>query len=106
MKIVIPGGSGQAGTVLARAFHRDGHLGVVLSRRPQSRPWRVVVKVALRSAMTLSPDRYGVSTCWRGSRAAAWEVLESGFAFRFPLWRDAASDLCGRRIAGQPRLAR
>jgi uncharacterized protein (TIGR01777 family) len=42
MRIVIPGGSGQVGTVLARAFHRDGHDVVVLSRRPDSRPWRVV----------------------------------------------------------------
>src|SRR5690349_1646546 len=42
MKIVIPGGSGQVGTVLARAFHRDGHDVVVLSRRPQHRSWRVV----------------------------------------------------------------
>jgi uncharacterized protein len=43
MKIVIPGGSGQVGTILSRAFHRDGHEVVVLSRRPDLRPWRVVV---------------------------------------------------------------
>ena len=43
MKVVIPGGSGQVGTVLARALHRDGHDVVVLSRRPSARPWRVVV---------------------------------------------------------------
>jgi len=42
MKIVIPGGSGQVGTVLARAFHGDGHDVIVLSRRPDVRPWRVV----------------------------------------------------------------
>jgi uncharacterized protein len=42
MNIVIPGGSGQVGTMLARAFHRDGHEIVVLSRRPDQRPWRVV----------------------------------------------------------------
>jgi uncharacterized protein len=42
MKIVIPGGSGQVGTMLARAFHADGHELVVLSRRPQQRPWRVI----------------------------------------------------------------
>jgi uncharacterized protein len=41
MRIVIPGGSGQVGTVLARAFHGDGHDVVVLSRRPAVRPWRV-----------------------------------------------------------------
>lgn len=42
LKIVIPGGSGQVGTVLARAFHHDGHDVVVLSRRPEVRPWRVL----------------------------------------------------------------
>src|SRR5687768_10934943 len=42
MKIVIPGGSGQVGTVLARAFHADGHNVVVLSRRPGVQPWPVV----------------------------------------------------------------
>jgi uncharacterized protein (TIGR01777 family) len=42
MKIVIPGGSGQVGTILGRAFHGDGHEVVVLSRRPGIQPWRVV----------------------------------------------------------------
>jgi len=42
MKIVIPGGSGQVGAVLARAFQRDGHEVVVLSRSPQKQSWRVV----------------------------------------------------------------
>ena len=43
MKIVLPGGSGQVGTILARAFHRDGDEVIVLSRHPQPRPWRVVL---------------------------------------------------------------
>ncbi|HET7459056.1 MAG TPA: NAD-dependent epimerase/dehydratase family protein, partial [Gemmatimonadaceae bacterium] len=46
MKIVLPGGSGQVGTVLARALVADGHEVVVLSRRPERAPpspaWRVV----------------------------------------------------------------
>jgi uncharacterized protein (TIGR01777 family) len=42
MKIVIPGGSGQVGTMVARAFHAEGHDVVVLSRRPVMRPWRVI----------------------------------------------------------------
>lgn len=41
MRIVIPGGSGQVGTVLARAFADEGHDVVVLSRRVHQRPWRV-----------------------------------------------------------------
>jgi uncharacterized protein (TIGR01777 family) len=42
MKIVIPGGSGHIGTLLANAFHRDGHDVVVLSRHTGAAPWRVV----------------------------------------------------------------
>src|SRR6185436_10244483 len=40
--IVIPGGSGQVGTLLARAFHADHHDVAVLSRRPQTQPWRII----------------------------------------------------------------
>src|SRR5262245_50210902 len=42
MKVVIPGGSGQVGTVLARAFVSDGHDVVALSRKPESASWRTV----------------------------------------------------------------
>ena len=42
MKIVIPGGSGQVGTLLARRFHADGHQVVVLSRSAGEMPWRSV----------------------------------------------------------------
>jgi uncharacterized protein (TIGR01777 family) len=42
MKIVIPGGTGQVGTLLARTFTADGHEVVVLSRRPGGAPWRVI----------------------------------------------------------------
>ncbi len=42
MKIVLPGGSGQVGTVLARGFQADGHDVVVLSRQPRPTPWRTV----------------------------------------------------------------
>jgi uncharacterized protein (TIGR01777 family) len=42
MKIVIPGGSGQVGTTLARAFHEDGHEVVVLSRSPAAAAWRTL----------------------------------------------------------------
>jgi hypothetical protein len=43
MKIVIPGGSGQVGTILARAFQQRGDEVVVLSRtQSNALPWRVV----------------------------------------------------------------
>jgi uncharacterized protein len=42
MKIVIPGGTGHIGSILARAFHDSGHDVSVLSRKPATAPWRVV----------------------------------------------------------------
>jgi uncharacterized protein (TIGR01777 family) len=42
MKIILAGGSGQVGTILARALHRDGHQVVVLSRRPKPAPWPTI----------------------------------------------------------------
>jgi NAD dependent epimerase/dehydratase family enzyme len=42
MKIVIPGGSGQVGTIVARAFHDEGHEVIVLSRRSGRMPWQTV----------------------------------------------------------------
>jgi uncharacterized protein (TIGR01777 family) len=51
MRIVMPGGTGQVGTLLARAFHAGGHEVVVLSRRPAPAPWRV----AAWDARTVGP---------------------------------------------------
>src|ERR1700738_4656244 len=42
MRIVIPGGSGQVGRILARYFHGQGHAVTVFSRSLQPAPWRVV----------------------------------------------------------------
>ncbi len=43
MKIVIPGGSGQVGQILARYFHAKGDSVTVLSRSPKAAtPWRTV----------------------------------------------------------------
>ena len=43
MNIVLPGGSGQVGTLLARAFHADGHRVTVLSRTQTEAPWHSAV---------------------------------------------------------------
>jgi NAD dependent epimerase/dehydratase family enzyme len=41
VRIVLPGGTGQVGTLLARKFVADGHDVVVLSRTaPTKQPWR------------------------------------------------------------------
>ncbi|HEX7158148.1 MAG TPA: TIGR01777 family oxidoreductase [Edaphobacter sp.] len=42
MRIVIPGGSGQVGNILARHFHAKGHAVTVLSRSIVQAPWRVM----------------------------------------------------------------
>ena len=42
MKVVIPGGTGQVGTILARAFTAAGHTVTVLSRTPAAAQWSVV----------------------------------------------------------------
>ncbi len=42
MKIVIPGGSGQVGRILARWFHAKGFDVAVLTRKPAAAPWRTV----------------------------------------------------------------
>lgn len=51
MRIVIPGGSGQVGHILARAYHSRGDDVVVLSRQPAVTPWRTV----LWNATSLGP---------------------------------------------------
>src|SRR5258708_25981910 len=42
LRIVIPGGSGQVGQILARHFHNQGHAVTVLSRHAASTPWRTI----------------------------------------------------------------
>ena len=42
MKIILAGGTGQVGTVLARNFHAKGDEVVVLSRNPAKADWRTV----------------------------------------------------------------
>jgi uncharacterized protein (TIGR01777 family) len=49
MKIIIPGGSGHVGALLARSFHDDGHDVVVLSRTPAATPWRTIAWDAVNS---------------------------------------------------------
>jgi len=39
LKVVMPGGSGQVGTILARAFRRDGHHVVIIGRSQRGDPY-------------------------------------------------------------------
>jgi len=42
LRIVIPGGSGQVGRVLARYFQERGHYVTILTRGPYTAPWHTV----------------------------------------------------------------
>ena len=42
LRIVLAGGSGQIGTLLARHFHAGGHQVVVIARSPRPAPWPVI----------------------------------------------------------------
>jgi NAD dependent epimerase/dehydratase family enzyme len=42
LRIVLPGGSGQVGQVLARYFQQRGHQVTVLTRGPYAAPWQTV----------------------------------------------------------------
>jgi hypothetical protein len=70
MKIIIPGGSGQVGALLARRFHAAGHEVGVLSRHPREAPWKV--------------------THWDGATPGAWESEING--------ADIVINLAGRSV--------
>lgn len=42
LRIVLPGGSGQVGVILARHFHAQGHEVAVVARRTKPSPWKTV----------------------------------------------------------------
>ena len=70
LRIVIPGGSGQVGNVLARHFHGQGHSVTVLSRRPEPSSWRVLP--------------------WNGRELGAWTNAVDG--------ADIVINLAGRNV--------
>ncbi|MCA9783070.1 MAG: TIGR01777 family oxidoreductase [Calditrichaeota bacterium] len=53
MKIILPGGSGQAGALLARAFRQDGHSVVVLGREARTEPLTSGIRQVAWDARTL-----------------------------------------------------
>jgi uncharacterized protein len=42
LRIVIPGGTGQIGHILARHFHEQGHAVTVVARHPKPAKWQVI----------------------------------------------------------------
>lgn len=75
VKIVLPGGSGQVGTLLARALHAAS--GAVFLRTETE----LILK-----------DR----------RVVPGRLRNAGFTFRFPAWPEAAHDLCRRWLRKPP----
>jgi uncharacterized protein len=63
MRIVIPGGSGQVGRMLARRFHAQGHMVTVLSRRAEAAPWRVVAWDGLTAGAEWVAELEGSDVC-------------------------------------------
>ena len=43
MKIILAGGTGQIGRILANHFHNQNHTVIVLSRRPHNDPWQTLI---------------------------------------------------------------
>ena len=70
VKIVIAGGSGFLGTLLARTFARRGHDVLVVARHPRAREWRTVI--------------------WDGETLGAWADEVDG--------ADAVINLAGRSV--------
>ena len=64
MRIVIPGGSGQVGTLLARYLHAKGDEVIVLSRSPKPAPWK-----------TLAWDGRTLDPAWTASLEGADAVI-------------------------------
>ncbi|HKC87653.1 MAG TPA: DUF1731 domain-containing protein [Blastocatellia bacterium] len=97
MKIIIPGGSGQVGAILSRAFHRAGHEVVILSRRPAKAAWRVMEWDArtLGDWTTVIEGADAVINL-KSRRVIPGRLTQSKFIFRFPTWAEAAQDLCER----------
>ncbi len=79
MKIVIPGGSGQVGAVLARAFARDGHSVTILTRE-------------LQPVVSLDPDNLPLwsTSTWDARSHGDWEACLEG--------ADAVINLAGRSV--------
>jgi len=69
-RIVIPGGSGQVGRLLARHLHDAGHDVTVLSRAPAAAPWRTIA--------------------WDGELPGAWTAALDG--------ADVVINLAGRSV--------
>jgi uncharacterized protein len=106
LRVVIPGGSGQVGNVLARHFHARGDSVVVLSRTTFPAPWRRVAwdGVNLRSWVhelekaDVLINLSGRSVNCRYSSANRREIMES---------RTQSTRVLGEalnRLADPPRL--
>jgi len=106
LRVVIPGGSGQVGNILARHFHAKGDSVIVLSRTTFPAPWRMVAwdGVNLRSWVRelekadVLINLSGRSVNCRYNSANRREIMES---------RTQSTSVLGEalnRLADPPRL--
>jgi uncharacterized protein (TIGR01777 family) len=80
MKIVIPGGTGQVGAVLARSFQAAGHSVVLLSRSAHSKP----------PSSTLSRPTLARTVAWDAKTLGPWSKEIDG--------ADVVVNLAGRNV--------
>ncbi len=69
LRIVIPGGTGQIGQILARHFHEQGHTVTVIARHPKPAEWKTFA--------------------WNASDLGSWTQAIEG-RMRSLIWRDEA----------------
>jgi hypothetical protein len=123
LRIVIPGGSGQVGTLLSRHFHAAGHHVIVLSRNPAPAPWQVVpwdgrtagawtqtledcdvcINLAGRSVNCRYTPQNRAAIC--ASRVEATRILGqaiAGLAHPPPLWLNMSTATIYRHATDRP----
>lgn len=102
MKIVIPGGSGQVGTLLARAFAREGHAVTVLSRglAVPAGMERAGIGARLEETVFVSktPDPQGEETTRPHWRVIHWDARGPGAWEEEMEGADAVINLAGRSV--------
>lgn len=123
MKLILAGGSGHLGNLLARSFHGGGDEVVVLSRQPvnlsspEPLPYAAFMRILRESwgapwglpaaRWMLAIGAFFLRTepelVLKSRRVVPARLLQSGFTFLHPAWPEAARDLCARWREDAPR---
>ena len=95
MRIVIPGGSGQVGQMLARHFHGEGHEVAVLSRKPMSQRQHPTSDVKPSDPSTSSGQAMGHPGSWK---TVVWDGVSRGDWVAELEGADVCINLTGRSV--------